>query len=72
MEAPNTITLNGSMYHKVKTHNVYYWEVRALYRKEDANDYILYKMDILTQQHLDIVVPAMSYVEHIMKCDKEQ
>jgi hypothetical protein len=33
MKAPNMITLNGNTYYKAKDHNVYHWEVRALYKK---------------------------------------
>ncbi|MGD8305040.1 MAG: hypothetical protein PVF17_00165 [Ignavibacteria bacterium] len=66
MKAPNVITLNGSTYYKVKDHNVYHWEVRALYKKEDTDDYILYMYDTTTE-YLDIKVPSMSYVEHIME-----
>lgn len=66
MEEPNTITLSGNTYYKVKSHNIYYWEVRALYKKEDTDDYVLYMYDTITE-YLNIKVPSMSYVKHIME-----
>jgi hypothetical protein len=34
-------------------------------KKEDTDDYILYMYDTITE-YLNIKVPSMSYVEHIM------